>query len=221
MTDSTPAAARKFVQVDFVADVVCPWCYIGKRHLEIAAAMVADQIDVGFTWRAFELDPNVPPEGYDRRAYYEAKFGKDTARLKAMADNIEQAAADAGLEIALERIKKRPNTSDSHRVIHWSRAGKGHWTAAELLFSAYWRVGGDLSDPEFLAALAGEAGLDPSVTRALLARQDGLAAVRAENDQAAAMGVTGVPAFIFNRKTMIVGAHPPAAIADAMRQAAS
>ncbi len=216
--------ARKFVQVDFVADVVCPWCYIGKRHLELAAALVVDEIDVGFTWRAFELDPGVPQEGYDRRDYLAAKFGSDPERLKAMAATIEHAGAQVGLNLRLDRIRRRPNTADAHRIIHWAKPGrggeKGQWMASELLFAAYWQAGADLGDRVLLAAIAGEAGIEPEFALARMEQGTDLDVIRAEHDQASAMGVQGVPAFIFNRKAIITGAHPPETLARALRQTA-
>lgn len=218
------ATGRKFVQVDFVADVVCPWCYIGKRHLELAAALVSDEIDVGFTWRSFELDPAIPAQGVSRQDYLAAKFGRDPERLKAMARAIEEAGSEVGLTLRLDGITIRPNTADAHRIIHWAKpregTERGQWVASELLFAAYWQEGADLGDRAVLAAIAGKAGIAPE--RALAQMEEGTGAdlVRAEHDQARAMGIEGVPAFIFNRKAIVTGAHPPETLARALRQTA-
>lgn len=223
-----PRVTRKFVQVDFVADVVCPWCYIGKRHLELAAALVIDEIDVGFTWRAFELDPGIPQQGLDRREYLAAKFGRDPERLGAMASAIEEAGAAVGLTLRLDRVRIRPNTADAHRILRWAKPGggpatggeKGQWLASELLFAAYWQEGADLGDRAVLAAIAGDAGLPSDATLAQLSTDTGLDLVRTEHEQARAMGIQGVPAFIFNRKAVLTGAHPPETLARALRQTA-
>lgn len=193
--------------IDIISDVICPWCYVGKRNFDRALAARPD-IDATLHWRPFQLDPSVPPEGVDRKSYLRAKFGDDE-RLAAISRSLRETAVEAGLSLHLDAIAVTPNTLDAHRVLHWA-GGQGHAHAmAERLFAAYFTEGQDVGNVATLAALAGEAGLDPTLVASLLASEADRAAIRAEVEEAHRLGVNGVPTFIIDGKWSVTGAQPP------------
>jgi predicted DsbA family dithiol-disulfide isomerase len=195
------------MRIDIVSDVICPWCFIGKRRLDQALAS-RPGLQPEVTWRPFQLNPEMPPEGMDRRAYLAAKFGS-----AAHTDRIYQGAIEAGATVdiafAFERIRRTPNTRDAHRLLR--RAAKiGHADAmAEALFSAYFIDGRDIGDRRVLAELAGEAGLDAGETGAWLNGPAELEQVLAEDRGARRLGVNAVPCFIFERQYAVSGAQEP------------
>ncbi len=193
--------------IDIISDVICPWCYVGKRNFDLALAARPD-IDATLRWRPFQLDPSVPPQGVDRRSYLRAKFGDDD-RLAAISNSLKQTAAEAGLSLNLEAIALTPNTLDAHRLLHWA-GGQGQAHAmAERLFAAYFTEGRDVGNAETLAALAGDVGLDPTLVAALLAGEADRALIHAEVEEAHRLGVNGVPTFIIDGKWSVTGAQPP------------
>lgn len=195
---------QSLISLDVISDPICPWCYIGKARLQAAiAAHGANPFDV--FWRPFQLNPDMPPEGVDRKAYLEAKFGKE--RAVSFYKQIEDAAEDAGLAVAFDRISRTPNTIDAHRVIRWARAEARQGSVTDALFAGYFRNGEDISDHATLARLAGEAGMDPEKIAARLATDEDIDAVRAEDAQAREMGVNGVPCFIIGGKYVVNGAQ--------------
>lgn len=221
--DSLPVQKRAApirVSVDFVADIVCPWCYIGKRNLEIAAARLEHEVELSFTWRPFQLDTSIPQEGYPRNEYLRAKFGSDRDRLQAMRADIEQAAQASGIALNFDRIDRYPNTADLHRIIQWARSGEGQWRASEMLFAAYWLAGADLTDRVLLVAIACELGLEGELVERLLQSDEGMAALEQDLQAAKRMGIQGVPAYIFDGKYLVVGAHPPEHLVSAIKRAA-
>ncbi len=208
----------KTLEIDVVSDVICPWCFLGKRRLDKAIASI-DDIKVEVNWRPFLLDPSIPKEGMSRREYMENKFGPE--RLKTIHDPLIAAGSEDGVPFQFEKITRTPNTIDAHRLIRWSHpTGKQH-DVAERLFMAYWNEGKDVGDRKVLLAIATEAGLDATEISAKFEQDTDLEAVRAEVEQASRMGVTGVPCFILGRKQGIMGAQPAQVLADAIRQLAS
>ncbi len=208
----------KTLEIDVVSDVICPWCFLGKRRLDKAIASI-DDIKVEVNWRPFLLDPSIPKEGMSRREYMENKFGPE--RLKTIHDPLISAGSEDGVPFQFEKITRTPNTIDAHRLIRWSHpTGKQH-DVAERLFMAYWNEGKDVGDRKVLLAIATEAGLDATEISAKFEQDTDLEAVRAEVEQASRMGVTGVPCFILGRKQGIMGAQPAQVLADAIRQLAS
>jgi predicted DsbA family dithiol-disulfide isomerase len=195
------------MQIDVVSDTVCPWCYIGKRRLARALAMRPD-LPVEVIWRPYRLDPTIPREGVDRRAYLKAKFG-DGPRTAAMGDAIRGEAAGEGLELAFDKIAKSPNTLDSHRLIRWAGSAGVQDDVVERLFRAYFVEGRDIGDAMVLTDIAGSAGMDAVLVSELLARDADLAAVEREAGMASQMGISGVPTFIFDSQFMISGAREP------------
>ncbi|HTW35868.1 MAG TPA: DsbA family oxidoreductase [Rhizomicrobium sp.] len=193
------------MQIDIVSDTVCPWCFIGKRKLERALAM-RPEIPFDVRWRAYRLDPDVPRGGVDRRAYMKAKFG-DSPRTSAMSDAIKAAGESVDIAFAFDRIEKRPDTIDSHRLIRWAASGGRQNDVVERLFKAYFEEGRDIGDPAVLVDMAGEAGMDAGLVEELLAKDADRELVEQEDALAHRMGISGVPTFIFANKYLISGAY--------------
>jgi predicted DsbA family dithiol-disulfide isomerase len=206
------------ITIDVVSDVVCPWCYLGKRRLERAIALVPE-LDVTVRWRPFQLDPSVPPEGMDRREYFRRKFGSPDAVADAHRRLTEFGRAE-GIEYRFDDMTRAANTIDAHRVIRWAAAEGKEEAMVERLFHANFTDALDIGDRQTLARLAGELGMDADMVAARLATDEDRAAVEAEIGEAQRIGVTGVPTFIVDRRYAVVGAHPAESIAGAIRQAA-
>jgi predicted DsbA family dithiol-disulfide isomerase len=216
------ATTAETLTVDVVSDVVCPWCYIGKHRLEAALRELAGRdADVRpvVRWHPFQLNPDLPPAGIDRRSYLERKFG-GAVRADQIYARVRAAAAQTGLEFHLDAITRQPNTLDAHRLVAWVQAERGDATAlVERLFRAYFVEGRRIGEVDTLAELAGEVGVDVDATRTFLA-SDRLRGVIAQADERAReLGITGVPFFIFNGRVALSGAHEPATILDAIAQA--
>jgi len=195
------------MQIDIVSDTVCPWCFIGKRRIARAMAMRPD-VKFDVFWRPYRLDPTVPREGVDRRAYLKAKFG-DSPRSTAMGEAIRAEGAAEGITFAFEKISKTPNTLDSHRLVHWAGGVGVQDAIVEALFKAYFVDGRDVGDQAVLVAIAAEAGMDGALVERLLASDADLQPVEREAGLANEMGISGVPTFIFDSRLMISGAREP------------
>lgn len=204
--------------IDVVSDVICPWCFLGKRRLDKALALVPE-VNVQVIFRPFFLDPTIPPEGMDRRAYMVAKFGEE--RLNTIHDPLIQAGKEDGVPYAFDRITRTPNTLNAHRLLRWAQTEGVQAAVAEALFMAYWNKGEDVGDTAVLTAIAAAQGLDGEDIRRKLSTDEDAEAVMAEVQQAQAIGVTGVPTFILASRYGIVGAQSPQYIADAIRKAAA
>lgn len=199
------------MQIDVVSDTVCPWCFIGKRRLDRALAM-RPEVDAQVFWRPYRLDPSIPKEGVDRKAYLKAKFG-DGPRNSAMGDALRSEGAAEGIAFAFDGIAKTPNTLDSHRLIRWAGGQGVQDGVVERLFSAYFLEGRDIGDAGVLADVAREAGMDFELVGELLAKDADLAVVEREAGMANQMGISGVPTFIFDSRFMISGAREPEILA--------
>jgi predicted DsbA family dithiol-disulfide isomerase len=199
------------MQIDVISDTVCPWCYIGKRRLARALEL-RPEIAFDVLWRPYQLDPNIPKEGVDRRAYMAAKFG-NSERRAAMTQALSAEGAKEDIAFAFEKIERRPNTLDSHRLIRWSATAGLQDTVVERLFAAYFVEGRDIGDPAVLEFLAADSGLDSIEVAELLAGNTDLANVEREARLAGEMGITGVPTFIFANKYVISGAREPDVLA--------
>ena len=196
------------VEVDMVSDFVCPWCWLGFKYYQQAAAKTKPRPNL--TFRPYMLDPNVPEGGSDYESYMTAKFG-DTPSSKwtAMRDHLIAAGPDAGIAFDFKAITRRPNTLDAHRLMRWAQ-GQGLGTAcAEKLFIAYMEHGEDIGDPEILVRIAGEIGLDADLTRDLLASDEDKTDVQNEILFFRGLGVSGVPTFIYGGQAAVQGAQPP------------
>ncbi len=214
---ATPSAA--VLPIDVVSDIVCPWCFIGKRRLEKALALRPD-IAVEVSWRPFFLNPWVPREGIDRKTYLETKFGS-VERYAAMAQRVAAAAAAEGLTYRLEKIARQPNTLDSHRLIQWARNTGAAGRMKQRLMELYFAEGADLTDPNVLVGAAVDCGMDGDLVRQLLASDADVERIEQEANAAKEAGIDGVPCFIFGNLLAVSGAQDPAYLADAMARAAS
>ncbi|MBV9985950.1 DsbA family oxidoreductase [Bradyrhizobium sp.] len=206
----------KPLKIDIVSDVVCPWCYIGKRRIEDALALVPD-VPVEVHFRPFFLNPWVPREGISREEYLKTKFGSVDA-YKGIAARVVGAAKEEGLVYRPDLVQRQPNTTDCHRMIHWAEAiGK----AAEMkqrLMELYFRDGGDLTETEVLVKAAADVGLDADDVRRRLATDEDVALVSGQAQEAADKGVSGVPTYVFAQKYAVSGAQAPELLARAIRQ---
>ncbi|MEW6769147.1 MAG: DsbA family oxidoreductase [Pseudomonadota bacterium] len=204
------------LQIDIVSDVVCPWCYIGKKRIEDALALASD-VPVDVHWRPFFLNPWVPREGITRDEYLTAKFGSVEA-YKGIAGRVAQAAADEGLEYNTELVKRQPNTIDCHRLIHWAEAEGKAAAMKQRLMELYFRDGGDLTDTNVLVQAAADIGMDAESVRKRLATDQDVALISAQAKDASDKGISGVPTFVFANKYAVSGAQPAEQLAKAIRQ---
>ena len=207
------------VRIDVVSDVVCPWCYIGKRRLEQAIALKPD-IPVEVQWHPYFLNPWVPREGMSRTDYLTEKFGS-VERYEGIAQRVAAAAAEEGLVYALDKIARQPNTLDCHRLILWAGNIGAAARMKQRLMELYFAEGADLSDREVLIAAAVECGLDGDLVRDLLASDADVARVEREANSAKEAGIDGVPCFIFGGMLAVSGAQSPDYLADALERAAA
>jgi len=205
--------------IDMISDVVCPWCYIGKRLLEQAIALKPD-IPAEVRFRPYFLNPWVPREGMSREDYLIAKFGS-VERYNSNNNRVVDAAAAAGLSYNRDRIKRQPNTLDCHRLILW--AGETGKAAAmkQRLMEIYFSEGGDLTQTETLVKAAADCGLDGDAVRARLASRQDVDAVEREAQSAKEAGIEGVPCFIIGGMIALSGAQPPEYLAAAIERAAA
>jgi predicted DsbA family dithiol-disulfide isomerase len=214
-----PAAAP--LHVDVVSDVVCPWCYIGKRKLEAALARLAGDeppFAVIVRWHPFELNPDLPAQGLPRAAYLEAKFG-GMARADEIYARVRAVGAEVGIPFAFDRIRLQPNTRDAHRLIAWAQLRGDAGALVERLFHAYFVEGRFLGERDELVAVATDAGLPADESRAMLVSDANRSGVAAEYREAQDAGITGVPFFIFNGRTAVSGAHDPETLLEAIAAA--
>lgn len=206
----------KPLRIDVVSDVVCPWCYIGKRRIENALALVPD-VPVELRFRPFFLNPWVPREGISREEYLTAKFGSVDA-YKNIASRVVDAAQEEGLSYRPDLVRRQPNTIDCHRLILWAEAqGKGA-EMKQRLMELYFRDGGDLTDVNVLVQAAGDIGLDAADVRLRLATDEDVETVSAQAQEAAEKGISGVPTYVFAQKYAVSGAQDPKLLARAIRQ---
>jgi predicted DsbA family dithiol-disulfide isomerase len=202
------------LSVDVYSDVVCPWCYIGKRRLERALGSIDDRVRV--IWRPFQLNPTMPPSGIDRKTYLEAKFGSMEA-FGRLEKQILAAGEGEGIPFALEKIQRTPNTFAAHRLI-WHAEGLGKQDAmVEALFRAYFLEGQDIGNVKSLVHVAAEAGLDRADSEAYLSSEEGVTEVKVEEAAGYRLGIRGVPYFVFNGTYAISGAQPPERIVAALK----
>jgi len=203
--------------IDVVSDVVCPWCFLGKRRLD-AAIRASDGAPIAVRWRPFMLDPSIPAGGMDRRAHIMAKF-KDDTRLAVVHDRLTEMGKKVGIAYAFDRIERAPNTLDAHRLIRWASVGDKQDAVVDRLFRAYFEQGQDVGDRKLLIEVARECGMDADIVGKLYAEDDAVDLVQAEIAQAQAIGVTGVPYFIFASRFGVPGAQDTEVLAKAIAQA--
>ncbi len=206
------------ITVDIVSDVVCPWCIIGYKKLEKAMQRFDGRARFELAWHAFELNPNMPPEGQDVNEHLAQKYGTTPEQSKANRQRLKDAGAGLDFEFNYNDGMRMVNTFDSHRLLHW--AGEtGKQTALKLaLFKAHFTDGKDVSDHDILVEVAGSVGLDEDRARDLLTKNLYAEDVRAVEEQWQDRFITGVPAIIFNKKFMVPGAQEPETFANIIEQ---
>ena len=209
---------KKKLTVDVVSDVVCPWCFIGKRRLENALAMAPD-LDIDLRWRPFQLDSTIPPGGISRQEYVDRKFGPE--RAAEIYDRVRSVGAEAGIPFAFEKISRSPNTLDSHRLLRWALDAGCQDLLKERLLRLYFIEGADIGDHDVLAKAACDCGMNAEDVRRRLGSDEDVESVRAEIDHVQKLGVSGVPFFILGGKYGLSGAQTSDALIEAMRQAAA
>lgn len=194
------------IRLDIFSDPICPWCYIGKARLQRALEARPNHPFL-IQWHPFQLNPDMPADGMDRRAYLEAKFGGKEGAIQAYLP-VVQAAEDSGLEINLEAITRTPNTLNAHRLIQWAGLEEKQNAMVDRLFKAYFVEGKDLGDLEVLADLAAEAGMERDVVARLLASDADGEEISARDADARAKGVNSVPTFVISNQHVVPGAQP-------------
>ena len=212
MTGSGPIAGDgEPIPVDVISDVMCPWCYIGKRRLERAiAAMATTAVEVH--WRPFQLDPTIPREGIAREEYLTKKFGS-AEKVKEIQGPVIAAGILEGIEFRFDLIRRSPNTLDAHRLLRQAQAEGVQGAVAERLFQLYFLEGADVGERSVLLSAARDCGLRADTVEELVAGDAGRAQVQEEISQASRMGVTGVPTFVIGGRYAVVGAQDPRYIA--------
>lgn len=195
------------VKLDILSDPICPWCYIGKTNLDKALASVPDHPFV-IEWHPFQLNPDMPEGGMDRREYLERKFGGKEGAVRAYAPVVEH-AEKAGLNIDFEAMKRTPNTLDAHRLIHWAGIEGKQNQVVDALFIAYFVQGRDIGDHEVLADIADSVGMDAAVVLKLLKSDADRDDIRQRDTHSREMGVNSVPTFIVANQHAVPGAQPP------------
>ena len=195
------------IKLDIMSDPICPWCYIGKAHLDRA---LQDHPNHPFAieWHPFQLNPDMPREGMDRRSYLERKFGGKEGAVRAYAPVVEH-AEKAGLKINFEAMQRTPNTLDAHRLIHWAGIEGRQTAAVSALFKAYFVDARDIGDDEVLADIADSIEMDAAVVTRLLKSDVDAQDIRDRDAHSRKMGVNSVPTFIVANTHAVPGAQPP------------
>jgi len=200
--------------IEIASDVICPWCYIGKRRLEKALASLKDEVEVRIEWLPFQLNPDMPAGGVARADYRRAKFGS-AEKGRALDARVAQEGAGEGIAFAFDRMQRTPNTVAAHQLIDLAQSqGKGG-PVVDALFRAYFEEASDIGDPAVLNGIAERLG----VTGWPEAKDQ--AKVMAQEERVRDLGISGVPTFIFDRKSGLSGAYPPEQLAQAIKEAAS
>jgi predicted DsbA family dithiol-disulfide isomerase len=206
-------------RIGVVSDAICPWCWIGKRQLDLALLTLAERgLTFDVSWRPFQLNPDMPPAGVDRDDYRARKFGS-LAESRAADARVAEAGAAIGLEFRHDLMRRTPNTVDAHRVIRFAGRLGVQSAVVEALFHGYFTAGADLGDHGTLVALAGAAGLDPAATTRLLAGDEERREVLEEDEAARRNGLDAVPAFLIGNYVLFSGAVPAEAMTEAFTKA--
>jgi predicted DsbA family dithiol-disulfide isomerase len=198
------------MQIDFLFDAICPWCYIGKRRLE-QALTVRDNLNAEVNWRPFLLNPDLPTTGIDRNSYLASKFGSES-RIR----RVYGAIADVGLSVEIgfnfDTIRHTPNSINAHRLIRFADADGKTESAVEALFEGYFVNGLNIGEDEILVEIARDLSLDADAFAALLGSDDGISEIYDANARAHRLGINGVPSYVFNDHLVISGAQEPSVL---------
>ena len=204
--------------IEIYSDVVCPWCYVGKRRLERALGQLNDRVKAQITWRPFQLNPTMPKEGMNRTTYLTAKFGSLDA-FRQMEEHLLAAGAAEHIPFAFEKMTLTPNTFMAHRLIWYAEQQGRQDAVVESLFRGYFTEGIDIGSVPVLGQLAGRAGLDTAAVESFLHSEEGITEVKAEEAAGHRLGIRGVPYFVLNGSISISGAQPADIFMSAFQQA--
>ena len=206
------------IKLDIVSDVVCPWCYLGKKRVEAALEIFgSDRVEIA--WRPFQLAPDMPKEGMDRKTYYDMKFG-DNPQMKAMSNQLVELGKDAGITFNFDDITWSPNTLNAHRLIRWAQTSGVQTQVVDRLFQRYFEQGDNIGADDVLLNIAEQEGMDSNLVSDLLAGDADIEAVQQDMDNARHMGVSGVPTFIAENRLAVSGAQEPAVLVNFLEQVA-
>src|ERR1700678_845122 len=213
------SGAKATLAIEVISDAICPWCWVAKRRLDRVIAALAPDVTAFVTWRPFELNPDIPKAGLDRRAYRSAKFGS-WQRSQALDAQVAAAGRPDGLVFNHDRMERTPNTIDAHRLIRMAGQQGKQDDVVEGLFAAYFNEGRDVGDPTVLADVGASAGLDRAGILAMLASDEGLAEVRSELQRAMNLRVSGVPTVLVDGIPLFSGAIRAELMETELRKAA-
>jgi predicted DsbA family dithiol-disulfide isomerase len=211
--------SKPVIKINVVSDVVCPWCYIGKRRLEGAMNKLSDKFDFEVEYFPFELNPQMPQSGLNQKEYLTNKFGGEE-RYKQLTAHVTNVASQEGLKFDYEGQQVSPNTRNAHRLIQLSKEEGVHLKLVERLFRAFFTEGIDLSNPENLTQIASEVGMDREKVEMFLNSNTGVAEVEMAEQELSKLGITGVPFYIINNKYGISGAQQSEAFVKAFEEIA-
>jgi predicted DsbA family dithiol-disulfide isomerase len=205
------------VDIEVFSDVVCPWCYVGRRRLAQAVELLDGKHEVRVTWKPYQLNPWIPAEGMDRAEYRRMKFGS-AERSSGMDTRLKDTGREVGIELAFDRIKRTPNTLDAHRLIWHAAQQDRQIEVVDALFQAYFTDGKDVGNRDTLVEVAASAGLDADETRRFLDSDAGLAEVEEEEQVGRSLGIDGVPFFLLADKYGVSGAQPAEVLANVIER---
>jgi predicted DsbA family dithiol-disulfide isomerase len=209
------------LKIDVVSDIVCPWCFIGKRKLEVALAQLDKSepaLGIEVRWHPFQLNPDLPADGISRASYVERKFG-GAERAAQVYARVTDAGEAVGIPFRFDRIERQPNTLDGHRLIAWAQRQRDATPLVERLFSAFFLEGRRMDDRDELARVAAESGWSREDALAMLDSRAMHEEVQSESREALDVGIQGVPFFIFNGSIAVSGAQDPARLLEAVAAA--
>lgn len=211
----------KPIQIDFVSDIVCPWCAIGLGELEKALANLTDVVEPHIELQPFELNPTMPPEGQGMAEHIEQKFGRKLDDAGGMRDMIRARAAEVGVTMAMREDSRIYNSFDAHRLLHWAGLEGKQVALKHALFTAYFTDGANIASADVLVGLVEGAGLDPVQAREVLESGRYTDEVRAAEQTWQRAGISSVPAIVINRKYLISGGQPAAVFEESLRKIAA
>lgn len=203
------------LRLDIFSDPVCPWCYIGKANLDRALEAHPNH-PFRIEWHPFQLNPDMPRDGVDKRAYLADKFGE--VQLTQVHLRLKEMSRAAGAEIDPDTPKRIPNTLDAHRLIHWAGLEGRQNAIVAGLFRGYWKEGRDIGNPGVLADIAASAGMDRAMIARLLDSEADADDIRARDEDARRKGVNSVPTFLIAQQYVVTGAQPPEVWGNVIRE---